>query len=211
MQMKRASITPFKRAVPAAILLALTTCGVSDDQRSPSGGSVVPKPVRKPPPGQQNLDASSLVSFAGPEFQRFVQRDIIKNPANLRRSPTFGPNEVQFLTARLDGTDRILLYPFGGGFCGSGGCGLYVIEQAGDNFHIVGNTSVAMLPVKQLVTGSPRYPDISVFSRGYGEPGTRTRLRYENGRYPSNASIPPAITITDDDAMPVVLDYPEGW
>ncbi len=208
--MKRISPRHLYRTLLAAPLLALAACGASNDRQSQSDQNTAAEPVRKPPPGQRNLDASSLVSFAGPEFHRFVHREIIKDaPAIILH--TFGPNEVLFLTARLDGTDLILLYPFGGGFCGSGGCGLYVIEQTGDDFRIVGYTSVVMLPVKRLTKGSERYPDLSIFSRGYGEPGTRTRLRYEAGRYPPNASMPPAVTIADDDAAPVVLDYPEGW
>lgn len=208
--MKGKSPRPLDGALLAAVVLALTACGASNDRQPPPDQSTAAKPVRKPPPGQRNLDASSLVSFAGPEFHRFVHREIIKDaPAIMRHA--FGPNEVEFLTTRLDGTDLILLYPFGGGFCGSGGCGLYVIEQTGNDFRMVGHTSVVMLPVKRLTTGSERYPDLSIFSRGYGEPGTRTRLRYEGGRYPPNASIPPAVTITDDEAAPVILDYPEGW
>jgi hypothetical protein len=209
--MKRISPWPLDRILLAATVLALAACGANEDQRSPSGDNASAKLIRKPPPGQHDLDASSLVSFAGPEFHRFVHREFIKDPINIRRPDSFGPNEVRFLVARLDGTDLILLYPFGGGFCGSGGCGLYVIEQTGNDFRIVGDTSVTMLPVKRLTTGNKGHPDLSIFSRGYGEPGRRTRLRYESGRYPPNASMPPAVTITDDGAAPIILDYPEGW
>jgi hypothetical protein len=199
------------RALLAAAVLALAACGASNDRQPPPDQNTAAKPVRKPPPGQQNLDASSLVSFAGSEFHRFVHREIVRNPINIRRSHTFGPNEVQFLTARLDDTDLILLYPFGGGFCGSGGCALYAIEQTGEEFRIVGKTHGVMLPVKRLATGDPHHPDLSVFSRGYGEPGTRTLLKYDGGRYTPNAGVPPATPIADDDAAPVILDYPEGW
>jgi len=94
---------------------------------------------------------------------------------------------------RGDDKHDILVYISGRAWCGSGGCDLLILEPNGASFRLLGDVSVAQLPIRRLDTTSNGHPDIGVEVRGGGIiPGYQARLRFDGSRYPDNSSAPPA-------------------
>ncbi|WP_152998848.1 hypothetical protein [Sphingopyxis sp. H115] len=144
------------------------------------------------------------------DLETLVRNEIASDEEDWSGDGLFGPVKLNILKASVPGTALTLIYPYGGRMCGSGGCSLFVVEQNDDGVRIIGRTAQVLLPVKRVAGGSSAHPDFSVFLRGYGELGTRVRLAYAAGRYPGNASLPPAHRLPDDGDGLVLLDYPRA-
>ena len=76
-------------------------------------------------------------------------------------------------------------------YCGSGGCGMEILERTSTGFRFRGAMTITQLPVEVLSSRTRGWRDISVLVAGGGIlPGYRARLDFDGRRYPSNPSVP---------------------
>lgn len=126
-----------------------------------------------------------------PNLKRFLQTHLTAT----EEVNGFGPVKVTVAdpVSISKGRTLIVVYVFGGGYCGSGGCHTVVLEKLGQQFRIIGEIGVSHKPVRLLATSSHGYPDLGVQVRGGGLwPGYEARLRYNGKNYPSNPTRVPA-------------------
>ena len=90
-----------------------------------------------------------------------------------------------------DGINEALVY-VAGGTCGTGGCGLEVLERAGTSWRTVTSTSIGYAPVQVLAETTHGWRDLAIYSRFDAFKGHHARLRFDGRNYPYNPSVPPA-------------------
>ncbi|MDT0575562.1 hypothetical protein RM533_05135 [Croceicoccus sp. F390] len=126
--------------------------------------------------GQATADRSALAQFARSELQ--VER---------------------FQSARADldgdGVAETLLYAQSGGWCGSGGCTLFVLQQENGFYRTISQTTIVRPPVRVLDSSSNGWRDLAVRVSGGGAAGKTVRLSHDGSAYPLNPSILPALSL----------------
>jgi hypothetical protein len=104
-----------------------------------------------------------------------------------------GLTQYRSVSADLNGDGRpeVLLLATDPHFCGSGGCGFFVLEKRGTGYRLVARATITRAPIRLLRTTSHGWYDLSVRVGGGGEPWRQVRLRFDGRRYPSNPSLLP--------------------
>ena len=130
-----------------------------------------------------------------------------------------GPPRYTLAWADLngDGQPEAIIYVSGPGWCGSGGCGMYILQKRGSGFRLRADTSITRTPIAVLTTRTHGWRDVSVLVVGGGIlPGYRAKLQFDGWKYMSNPSMayavkgrPPQHTVipSSDDSRPV-FDVP---
>lgn len=92
-----------------------------------------------------------------------------------------------------DSSAEGLVYVVGAGWCGSGGCPLYILRRNASRWQLLNSVTIVNPPVRVLATKSRGWNDLAVRVRGGGiMPGYEAVLRFDGRRYPGNPSVPPA-------------------
>jgi hypothetical protein len=92
-----------------------------------------------------------------------------------------------------DGTEEVIVYLSGAGWCGTGGCNMLILAREGTSYRIVTETTITRRPVRMLASKSNGWHDISVLVAGGGiQPGYEAELSFDGKTYPSNPSVLPA-------------------
>lgn len=91
-----------------------------------------------------------------------------------------------------DGAEEAVVYLAGPYFCGTGGCSLLILTQAGPMWSKAGYVSTSRTPVTVLDSQSSGWNDLTVHIAGGGGPSGTVVLKYDGKAYPGNASIEPA-------------------
>lgn len=102
---------------------------------------------------------------------------------------------VSIATIRDEGTatDDIVVYVSGSGWCGSGGCRLFVLTPSGSTFRVLGKMTIVQLPVQYLRTTTNGHADLAVLVAGGGIlHAYYAKLTFDGHNYPPNPSMPPA-------------------
>lgn len=104
-----------------------------------------------------------------------------------------------------DGRREAILYVSGPGWCGTGGCHLWILTPQRGSWRSVGRAPVANAPIRILSTSTRGWRDIGVLALGGGGPRYEARLRFNGSRYPLVSRAPAASAnaagrtiITDD-------------
>lgn len=96
-----------------------------------------------------------------------------------------------------DKTNEYIVYVSGGGWCGSGGCRMLILEPTGSSFRVLGNVTIVQLPIRLLTSMNYGHPDIGVMVQGGGIlSGYEAVLSFDGKKYPSNPTMPPARRVT---------------
>jgi len=103
--------------------------------------------------------------------------------------------------ADLDGDRRpeAIVYLMSRGYCGSGGCSLFIYRAAGHGWRRVARMTVSNPPIRLLDTRSSGWRDLDIGQRELrGDRYRRyeARLRFNGRGYPLNPSVPPAQRLT---------------
>ena len=113
-----------------------------------------------------------------------------------RDSPDHKALRYDYMPVDLNGDGRreVLVYVAGGSRnCGTGGCGLTVLQSTGSNWRVVSETSIGWSPIRILRTSSRGWRDLGVTVAGGGVTKPyEARLRFDGKTYPANPSVPPA-------------------
>lgn len=94
-----------------------------------------------------------------------------------------------------DGRPEAIVYLLSSYFCGTGGCNLLVLTQAGRGWRQVADMTIVNAPVRMLETRSHGWRDLAVLVAGGGSRAHEARLRFDGRRYPGNPSVAPAVPI----------------
>jgi hypothetical protein len=98
-----------------------------------------------------------------------------------------------FVDLNGDGMDEVVVYLQDRGWCGSGGCTMFILRQQGASFQVVTKTTITQLPIRVLATKSHGWRDLSVGVAGGGiRPGYDAALSFDGKSYPTNPSAAPA-------------------
>jgi hypothetical protein len=100
---------------------------------------------------------------------------------------------VAWVDLNGDGRDEAVVRIMSRGFCGSGGCMLYILSPRGRGWSMVGRTTITHPPIRVTNSRSHGWRDISVFVAGGGIiPGYHALLPFDGRIYPFNPSMAPA-------------------
>jgi len=98
-----------------------------------------------------------------------------------------------FVDLRDDGTQEVIVYLTGDGWCGSGGCTTLVLVPRDSSYTVVTKIIIVRPPIRMLVTKSNGWHDIAVRVQGGGIINAyETKLSFNGTTYPRNPSVPPA-------------------
>jgi hypothetical protein len=98
-----------------------------------------------------------------------------------------------FVDLKDDGTQEVIVFLSGGGWCGTGGCRTLILAPKAPSYRVVTAIIIAWTPIRVLTTKSHGWHDLSVWVEGGGiQPGYETTLSFDGRTYPRKTSVPPA-------------------
>lgn len=139
-----------------------------------------------------------LVSAAPPAIARTITQPGLLTflRAYLSKDPIVDASATRFVSATVGAgrpDEAVVVYVSGDGWCGSGGCRLFVLVPKDESFRVIGRMTIVRPPIRVLKTFSHGRPDLAVQVSGGGIlPGYQARLSFDGRRYPGNPSMPPA-------------------
>lgn len=107
-----------------------------------------------------------------------------------------------------DGSEEILAYAMGPMVCGSGGCGLYVLSEAGSSYRILDELTVSHLPVYQLPAGADGWAELGVTVYGGGMSEAVMAVPHDASGYADNPTVQPAYKVDPGDAPVIIAEPP---
>lgn len=96
-----------------------------------------------------------------------------------------------------DGTDEHIIRTTDRGWCGSGGCSMWVIQEVSGNYEVVSKTSITRLPLRVLETSTNGWRDLSVIAKINASIVYEAKLPFDGTSYATNPSVEPAVRIDD--------------
>ena len=123
---------------------------------------------------------------------RTEDETIVRDWISARLHENFDPSRIDVAFADLNGDGRrdALAYLHAPGDCGSGGCRMYVLENRGRSYRLVGRTTITKPPIRVLNRRTNGWRDIGVRVSGYGRvEGYEVLLRFDGWKYPGNPSM----------------------
>lgn len=93
-----------------------------------------------------------------------------------------------------DGNKEVLVYLFGRGWCGTGGCSAMIFQSINGNYRLVTDMSVSRNPLIVSPRKTKGWHDLIMFIYGGGIlPGYYVLLRFNGHTYPSNPTVSPSV------------------
>lgn len=142
------------------------------------------------PTGRSRAQAAGAPSqSAAQSLEAFLRRQLAE--------PNTDPDSTtRFIAAVLPVRGQqpdYVVYVSGRTWCGTGGCLLLVLEPTASTYRVIGQTTIARLPIRVLRTTHHGHPDLSVWVAGGGvRPPYVALLTYDGARYPLDPTMPPA-------------------
>jgi hypothetical protein len=98
-----------------------------------------------------------------------------------------------FVDLKDDGTQEIIVYLTGDGWCGSGGCTTLILAPKDSSYAVVTKITIVRPPIRILVTKLNGWHDIAVRVQGGGIINPyEAKLSFNGSTYPRNPSVSPA-------------------
>jgi hypothetical protein len=114
--------------------------------------------------------------------------------------------ETAWVDLNGDGRSEVLVYLEGGGWCGSGGCSLYVLQRSGSHFRIRSEIGLVQERVAVLATRHNGWRDLAVEVHGGGIlPGYMAGVPFDGRGYAENPTVPPARKIDGAKARSILF------
>lgn len=140
--------------------------------------------------------ASQQGSGRDERLRKFLQ-DYLRDPYSSSEEEKTIRYLSAFVDLRDDGAQEVIVYVTGRGWCGSGGCDMWILAPEGSSYKVVTHTTITQLPIRVLATKSHGWHDLGVWVQGGGiQPGYEAKLSFDGKTYPSNPSMPPAVPLT---------------
>jgi hypothetical protein len=151
--------------------------------------------------GQQDIAAPTGPSEPLKEFLRSYL-----NPGQVAADETTRITAVSVKTKGKAAEEQVV-YVSGQGWCGSGGCTLFILEPNDSSFRVLGRVTIVQLPVRLLSSIEHGHPDIGVWVQGGGiQPGYEAVLSFDGTTYHENPSLPPARQITGTQGKEIIAN-----
>ena len=120
-----------------------------------------------------------------------------------------------FVDLRDDGTQEVIVYLTGDGWCGSGGCTTLVLVPRDSSYTVVTKIIIVRPPIRMLVTKSNGWHDIAVRVQGGGIINAyEAELSFNGKTYPRNPSVPPARRLAEkvagEEVIPIIALTEKG-
>jgi len=98
-----------------------------------------------------------------------------------------------------DGKSEVIVFVSGRARCGSGGCVMLILVPQELSYRVITKTTLTRLPIRLLATKSNGWHEVSVSIGGGGiQPGHRVKLTFDGTRYPTNPTVAPAMSLTQE-------------
>jgi hypothetical protein len=111
-----------------------------------------------------------------------------------------------FVDLNDDGTEEVVVYLVGDGWCGSSGCTTLIVAPRGSSYKVVTKITITRPPVRVLTTKSNGWHDIAAQVQGGGIiRAYEAKLSFDGRTYPRNPSTPPARRLVGKVAGEVVV------
>jgi len=105
-----------------------------------------------------------------------------------------------------DTVPEVIVYLTSGGWCGSGGCTLLILEQRGPAFTVVTKATATRLPIRALETKSHGWLDLGVRVQGGGIfMPYEAALSFDGKTYPANPTVAPSRKLAEKVAGQVLI------
>jgi hypothetical protein len=121
--------------------------------------------------------------------------DVLKTQFRGERTDPGARYAAAFADLDGDGRPEAIVYLMSRGYCGTGGCSVFIYRATGRSWWRIARMTVSHLPIRVLNTRTHGWRDLAVSQRELrGEHFVRyeARLRFNGRTYPLNPSVPPA-------------------
>jgi hypothetical protein len=120
-----------------------------------------------------------------------------------------------FVDLRDDGTQDVIVYLTGDGWCGSGGCTTLILVPKDSSYEVVTKITIVRPPIRILVTKLNGWHDIAVRVQGGGIiKAYEAKLSFNGRTYPRNPSVPPARRLVEkvagEEVVPITALIEKG-
>ena len=106
-----------------------------------------------------------------------------------------------------DGTDEILAYVGGPALCGTGGCGLVVLQHTDEGLDAIGDIGPSQLPVGVYDSETFGWKDLAVSIYGGGGASGVAKVPFGENAYADNPTVAPA-ALSEEAYETVIEDGP---
>ncbi len=136
-------------------------------------------------------------------LKRFLQ-DYVGTPSSADNKTTLYFSA--FVDLKDDGTQEVIVYLTGDGWCGSGGCTMLILAPKNSSYRVVTKIRITRPPIRILTTKMNGWHDVAVRVQGGGiMRAYEAKLSFDGRTYPSNPSSPPARRLVEKAAGEVVV------
>lgn len=105
------------------------------------------------------------------------------------------------------GAEEALVWLRAPGWCGTGGCPLYVLQFAPEAWHVTDQISVTRPPVYKLAPGADGWAELGISVGGGGMKAAVMAVPHGEDGYASNPTVAPARPV-DPGVAPILIDEP---
>lgn len=166
------------------LCLACDSADPAPDAPAEENAAPAPEEAVAAPTDPSEEQIAALVRLLAPDYADFRE--------NFPQSQAVPAFRAAAFDLTGDGVDELLVRLEGPVDCGSGGCAFRVYRQGAAGWRKVSGTTLTYLPIGVADSASDGWRDIVVTVRGDYVEGGKVRLRYADGTYPLNPTVPPA-------------------
>jgi hypothetical protein len=137
------------------------------------------------------LQRATCLHAQTPDLKKFLQK-WVRTPGDTQADVE--TTQFDAIPVHLHGDDRTqwIVYLSGGGWCGSGGCTMLVLEPTATSFHTIAYTTITWPPIRVLDTQTHGWHDLGVIMADKNiHQDYEVRLRFNGRHYPGNPSLQP--------------------
>ncbi|WP_265570183.1 hypothetical protein [Sphingomicrobium nitratireducens] len=122
--------------------------------------------------------------------------------------PDLAATRVGFADLDGEGGEEALAWLVDPMWCGTGGCSLYVLREAGSGWRILDEIGPSQLPVYALAPGADGWAELGVTVYGGGMPEALMAVPHDASGYAANPTVDPARPASADGAKLIIPDLP---
>jgi hypothetical protein len=158
--------------------------------------------------------ALSLAQSSAPQDTEAVLKKFLQSYAKKRALEQELRYFNSFVDLNDDGRKEAVVYLYGPGICGSGGCNTLVLTPYRSSYRVIAGIIISNPPIRVLNTSSPGWRTLAIWERGGGGRSGEVELPFNGKTYPfspSNASAQrPAKPTPGETVIPSYMSFNEG-
>jgi hypothetical protein len=136
-------------------------------------------------------------------LRRFLQNHVGSPESNEGKATRYF---AAFVHLRDDNMQQAIVYLMNGGWCGSGGCTVLILEPKASTYTLITRVMTTRPPIRVLSTKTNGWHDLAVRVQGGGIANVyETKLPFNGKSYPTTPSMPPAQRLTTETAGEVIV------